>query len=55
MTRYESAKEIYAKYGVDTQKALDTLKEVCISVHCWQGDDVTGYESILVRRYSGYR
>ncbi len=45
MTRYESAKEIYAKYGVDTQKAIDTLKEVCISVHCWQGDDVTGFDT----------
>jgi len=45
MTRYESAKEIYSKYGVDTQKAIDTLKNVCISVHCWQGDDVTGFDT----------
>ena len=45
MTRFESAKEIYAKYGVDAQKAIDTLKDVCISVHCWQGDDVTGFDT----------
>lgn len=45
MNRYQSAKEIYAKYGVDTQKAIDTLKDVCIAVHCWQGDDVTGFDT----------
>ncbi|MBO4734733.1 MAG: L-rhamnose isomerase, partial [Clostridia bacterium] len=45
MSRYESAKEIYAKYGVDTDKALDTLKGVTVSVHCWQGDDVVGFDS----------
>lgn len=42
--RYESAKEIYAKLGVDTEKALAVLKDVPISVHCWQGDDVLGFE-----------
>ena len=45
MSRYESAKEIYAKYGVDTEKALEALKNVPISVHCWQGDDVVGFDS----------
>ena len=45
MNRYESAKEIYAKYGVDTEKALEALKNVPISVHCWQGDDVVGFDS----------
>ena len=45
MTRYESAKNIYAAMGVDTEKALNTLKDVTISVHCWQGDDVTGFDS----------
>lgn len=42
--RYESAKEMYAKLGVDTDKALETLKGVAISMHCWQGDDVTGFD-----------
>ena len=45
MSRYSEAKEIYAKYGIDTEKALETLKNVCVSVHCWQGDDVVGFDS----------
>ena len=45
MTRYESAKAIYARYGVDTEKALDTLSGITFSLHCWQGDDVTGFDS----------
>ncbi|MGN1348965.1 MAG: L-rhamnose isomerase [Acutalibacteraceae bacterium] len=45
MSRYQEAKEIYAQYGVDTEKALDTLKNIPVSVHCWQGDDVTGFDS----------
>ena len=45
MNRYNEAKEIYAHYGIDTEKALETLKSICISVHCWQGDDVTGFDS----------
>lgn len=45
MNRYESAKEIYAKYGMDTEKALDTLKNISVSMHCWQGDDVVGFDS----------
>lgn len=44
MTRYESAKEIYARYGIDTESAIETLKNISISVHCWQGDDVLGFE-----------
>lgn len=44
MSRYSEAKEIYAKYGVDTEKSLDTLKNIPVSVHCWQGDDVTGFD-----------
>ena len=43
MNRYESAKELYASLGVDTEKALNTLKDITVSVHCWQGDDVTGF------------
>lgn len=45
MNRYNEAKEIYARYGIDTEKALETLKDVCVSVHCWQGDDVVGFDS----------
>ena len=42
---YIEAKEKYAKYGIDTEKALQTLKDMSISVHCWQGDDVVGFDS----------
>lgn len=42
---YIEAKEKYAKYGIDTGKALQALKNVSISVHCWQGDDVVGFDS----------
>lgn len=42
--RYSSAREIYAAYGVDTEQALSVLREIPVSVHCWQGDDVLGLE-----------
>ena len=45
MTRYEEAKKIYEAMGVDTEKALSTLKDTTISIHCWQGDDVVGFDS----------
>jgi L-rhamnose isomerase len=43
-TYYEHAKDLYGKLGVDTEKAMGLLKETAISIHCWQGDDVTGFE-----------
>lgn len=42
--RYEYAKEAYQKIGVDADKALEILKGLPISMHCWQGDDVTGFD-----------
>ncbi len=42
--RYESAKKIYAKIGVDTEQAMKELSRIPISMHCWQGDDVSGFE-----------
>ncbi len=45
MSRYDEAKKIYAAFGVDTDKALEALGNVTVSVHCWQGDDVTGFDS----------
>ena len=45
MSRYSEAKKIYAEFGIDTEKAIETLKNVNISVHCWQGDDVIGFDS----------
>ena len=43
-SNYELAKEQYAAMGVDTDKALKNLSRIPISVHCWQGDDVAGFE-----------
>ena len=43
-SRYDEAKAMYAAYGVDTDKAIEVLKNVPISVHCWQGDDVKGFD-----------
>lgn len=40
---YEIAKEKYASIGVDTDKVLKDLEKVKLSIHCWQGDDVTGF------------
>ena len=45
MSRFEEAKEKYAAYGVDVDKALEKLGKVRISMHCWQGDDVLGFDS----------
>jgi L-rhamnose isomerase len=42
--RYEEAKELYKNFGVDTELAIEKLSQVSISMHCWQGDDVTGFE-----------
>ena len=45
LTDYESAKKIYGKFGVDTDSVLKELAGFPISLHCWQGDDVTGFEA----------
>lgn len=42
---YENAKGAYAKYGIDTDKAIEKLKSVSVSLHCWQGDDVRGFDT----------
>ncbi len=41
---YELAKKRYAQYGIDTDQVLEALKNIPISMHCWQGDDVIGFE-----------
>ncbi len=43
---YELAREQYAQIGVDTDAAIARLKEIPISIHCWQGDDVRGFENL---------
>lgn len=42
---YDSAKAAFADWGVDTEAALTRLAEIPISMHCWQGDDVVGFET----------
>ena len=42
--RFTGAKEKYAEWGVDVEAALARVKEIPVSVHCWQGDDVLGFE-----------
>ena len=42
---YSIARERYASIGVDTDKAIDILQNISLSMHCWQADDVTGFES----------
>jgi L-rhamnose isomerase len=41
---YSLAKDQYAQIGVDMEKVLDTLSKIKVSIHCWQGDDVGGFE-----------
>ena len=42
---YKSAKEHFATWDIDTEQALQRLSDISISVHCWQGDDVVGFEN----------
>ncbi|MBE7060985.1 MAG: L-rhamnose isomerase [Clostridiales bacterium] len=42
--RYAEAREIYAKYGIDTDAVIEKLKTIPVSLHCWQGDDVKGFD-----------
>ena len=42
---YDLARERYSEFGVDAAKAIERLAAIPISLHCWQGDDVGGFES----------
>ncbi len=44
MGQYENARDQFAEWGIDTETALSRLADIPISVHCWQGDDVRGFE-----------
>ena len=41
---YAAAKERYAEFGVDTDAVLKKLQTIPVSIQCWQGDDVMGFE-----------
>lgn len=42
---YLFAKQIYAQHGVDTEAAISKLGKIPVSIHCWQGDDVQGFDN----------
>jgi L-rhamnose isomerase len=50
---YQLAQERYAEMGVDTEAALKRLAEISISLHCWQGDDVQGFEKTFTELGGG--
>lgn len=43
---YEEAKKIYAEYGVDTDEVLKQFASISVSLHCWAGDDIKGFEDL---------
>ncbi len=51
--RYEAAKECYMEYGIDTDTVLDIMDQVPVSVHCWQIDDLTGFEDFQAKLTGG--
>ncbi|MBO5928349.1 MAG: L-rhamnose isomerase [Clostridia bacterium] len=46
MANYLDAKEQYLSLGVDTEKAMSILENIPVSIHCWQGDDVNGFDNL---------
>lgn len=50
---YEIAKEIYAGYGIDTDQVLEQMKDIPVSIHCWQIDDLTGLEDFDAKLTGG--
>jgi L-rhamnose isomerase len=45
MSNYPSSREQFSQWGVDTESALESLASIPVSLHCWQGDDVAGFET----------
>ena len=45
MSRYEEAKGMYQNLGIDTERAMNILQKLPVSMHCWQGDDVCGFDT----------
>jgi len=52
-TTYAIAREVYAAFGVDTEAAMARLRGIPISLHCWQGDDVGGFEQLSAQSGGG--
>ena len=50
---YEMAKERYAALGVDVERAMEKLRHAPVSLHCWQGDDVRGFDTDPTKPLTG--
>ena len=44
MNHYEAAREKYRLAGVDTEAVIEKMMKIPVSLHCWQGDDVKGFD-----------
>ena len=53
MNHYEAAREKYSLAGVDTEAVIEKMMKIPVSLHCWQGDDVKGFDHD--RRHSDNR
>lgn len=53
MNMFEYAKQKYAAIGIDVEAAMETLKKVPVSLHCWQGDDVRGFDTDPTKPLTG--
>ncbi len=53
MTRFESARELYARWGVDVETAMARAAQTAIAMHCWQGDDVRGFDTDPTKPLTG--
>ena len=42
---YTEAQKLYTTYGIDTEEAISKLTDKEVSIHCWQGDDVAGFDN----------
>lgn len=42
---FELARQVYEKWGINIEEVLENLQQTSISIHCWQGDDVKGFEA----------
>lgn len=42
---FELARQVYEKWGINIEEVLENLQQASISIHCWQGDDVKGFEA----------
>ena len=49
---FDSAKQVYGELGVDVEAAFKRLDQIAVSLHCWQGDDVAGFENSGARKNS---